>query len=136
MDFQELVESCAKTTHEANRAFAALHGDQQPSWEDAPEEIRESSRKGVRKILANPAITPEEIHQEWVDEKAKDGWHYGPVKDTPMKTHPCMVAFAELPEHERFKDELFLAIAREAALNYLSQQAQRVARRFRGRRDP
>ncbi len=127
MNFQEVVEACAKAAHETNRAFAALHDDQQPSWEDASEEIRESSRKGVRKMLANPTLTAENLHQEWVDEKAKSGWKHGQTKDEKAKTHPSMVAFDQLPESEKFKDELFRTVVREGALAYLATQAKRVA---------
>lgn len=127
MNFQEVIEACAKAAHETNRAFAALQGDQQPSWEDSTEEIRESSRKGVQKVLANPTITAEDLHAEWMSEKAKSGWKHGQVKDEKAKTHPSMVPFDQLPGPEKFKDELFRTVVREGALAYLSTQAKRVA---------
>jgi hypothetical protein len=40
---------------------------------------------------------------------------YGEVKDAVAKTHPCMVPYDDLPEFQRKKDALFLAIVRVLA---------------------
>jgi hypothetical protein len=51
------------------------------------------------------------------------GWRYGPRKDCVAKTHPSMVAYAELPESERAKDrervERFSRLLREAGLGVI-----------------
>ena len=39
-------------------------------------------------------------------------WQHGPVKDEAAKTHPDLVPFDQLPEHEKQKDRLFMAIVR------------------------
>jgi hypothetical protein len=62
--------------------------------------------------LADPERTPEQNHQGWYDRLIADGWQHGPVKDEPEKTHPDLVPFDQLPEHEKQKDGLFLAIVR------------------------
>jgi hypothetical protein len=38
-----------------------------------------------------------------------------PVKDETAKTHPDLVPFDDLPEHERQKDRLFMAIVHALA---------------------
>jgi hypothetical protein len=45
-----------------------------------------------------------------LEDKKKDGWVYGEVKDAEAKTHPCIVPFEELPEFQKKKDALFCAI--------------------------
>lgn len=103
-------EHIAEVCHEANRAFQHVTHDPVPSppWADAPEWQRESALRGV--VLALDGATPEEQHESWREAKAADGWVYGPVKDAAAKTHPCMVPYAKLPEHEQRKDALFLAV--------------------------
>jgi hypothetical protein len=52
----------------------------------------------------------EQAHESWLAEKAATGWTYGPVKDEQAKTHPCFVAFEQLPPDQQAKDALFFAI--------------------------
>ncbi len=110
----KVLEACARATHEANRAYCLALGDtSQPSWDDAPEWQRSSAINGVRGALAGN--TPEESHEAWADEKWKAGWTYGPVKNPASKQHPCLVPYAELPQAQREKDYLFIAVARAMA---------------------
>jgi len=44
----------------------------------------------------------------WVDDKLKEGWIYGLVKDPEGKTHPCLVEYNELPEPQKKKDEVVI----------------------------
>jgi hypothetical protein len=50
------------------------------------------------------------MHGQWMALKEIEGWTYGPIKDEQLKTHPCMVPYADLPEHQKVKDHLFSAI--------------------------
>ncbi|MFH2219092.1 MAG: RyR domain-containing protein [Pseudomonadota bacterium] len=45
-----------------------------------------------------------------MDQKVRDGWKYGPVKDPDKKEHPCCVPFAELPVEQQAKDFIFRAV--------------------------
>jgi hypothetical protein len=102
--------------HEANRAWCITHGDvSQPSWGKAPQWQVDSAINGVEHALKYPDATPEDMHNNWMAEKIADGWVWGEVKDPAAKTHPCMVPHAELPEFQRKKDVLFLAIVRALA---------------------
>lgn len=106
-----VVESAARATHEANRAWCILHGDtSQPHWEDAPEWQRKSARTGVLGVVAGNG--PEASHESWLAEKAADGWKYGPKKDHEKKEHPCFVPYADLPPAQKAKDGIFVATAR------------------------
>lgn len=103
------IEACARAAHEANRAYSrSLDDFSHAAWDDAPEWQRQSALLGVKRALEG--ITPEQMHQAWLQMKQSDGWVYGPVKDGETKHHPCMVPYAELPESQRRKDALFLSI--------------------------
>lgn len=107
----EQIEQIARVVHETNRAYCDSIGDSsQNSWNDCEEWQRESARAGVVKVLENPEITPEQLHQAWCDFKVADGWQYGPVKDAANKLHPCLVPYDGLPVEQRKKDGLFRAI--------------------------
>lgn len=103
-----LIEACARSAHEANRAYCIAIGDgSQPHWESAPDWQKESARKGV--VGALGGNTPEQSHESWLAEKAATGWKYGPVKDPEKKEHPCFLPYAELPEAQRVKDVIFVS---------------------------
>ena len=108
------IEACARAAHEANRAYCLALGDEsQVSWDSAPAWVRESSMVGVRVALAG--ATPEQTHDAWCGHKSADGWVYGTVKDAEAKTHPCLVPYADLPEAQKRKDAIYLAVVRAMA---------------------
>ena len=104
----------AKVCHEANRVLTELVKDVpvQPSWEEAPAEMRESSVKGVLFALENPNATPEDQHKAWCADKAAAGWKYGAEKNSVDKTHPAMIEYTLLPAGTRAKDALFRTIVK------------------------
>jgi RyR domain len=104
MSDEQRIETIAKCCHEANRAYSEAHGEESLSWDLA----RESAMDGV-KVALNGA-TAQEQHEAWCDYKLADGWVYGPVKDPDKKTHPCLVAYVDLPQYQQTKDGLFQAI--------------------------
>lgn len=107
------VGAIAKVCHEANRAYCAGLGDNsQPAWEEAPEWQRNSAINGVNHALTSPAAMPSDSHESWLAEKRAAGWRYGPVKDPEKKEHPCFVPYEQLPDEQKRKDALFLAVVR------------------------
>ncbi|MET0604283.1 MAG: RyR domain-containing protein [Baekduia sp.] len=99
----------ARVCHEANRAWCEANGDtSQKPWDEADQWQRDSAIEGV--TVALDGATPAELHQAWCEAKTRDGWIYGEVKDAEAKTHPCLVAYADLPPEQRVKDVLFSAI--------------------------
>lgn len=106
-----MIEACARAAHEVNRAYCFAIGDtSQPSWDDAPDWQKSSARNGV--VGALQGNSPEQSHESWLQEKAYNGWTYGPVKDPDKKEHPCFVPYAELPPEQRAKDALFVSTVR------------------------
>lgn len=101
----------ARVAHEINRAYCSAIGDNsQPKWEDAPEWQVNSAVNGVVFHLANPDAGPDHSHISWLEEKRKDGWTWGPVKDPVKKEHPCYIEYARLPQDQKVKDYLFRAV--------------------------
>lgn len=103
-------EDIARICHEANRALQIIQGDPAPSptWDDAPEWQRTSAVEGVAQALAGKG--PEELHESWCEFKRTDGWVFGEAKDVDAKTHPCLVAYEDLPAEQQLKDHVFGAI--------------------------
>lgn len=113
------TEQIAKICHEANRGIQVAANDPavSPAWDDAPAWQRGSAIEGVIAVASGTA-DPVALHDSWAASKVADGWVYGPVKDEAAKTHPCLVAYDELPAIELAKDHVFGAIVRELlALN-------------------
>lgn len=115
------IKSLAKLTHELNRSYCQTIGDMtQPIWECAPGWQRQSAIQGIEYALANPKVTPQQMHENWCQEKVKAGWKYGQVKHEFKKEHPCLVDYSRLPESQKVKDTLFLALVR-AVEPYIEQ---------------
>lgn len=107
------VLATARTAHEVNRVWCEWNGDDsQVHWELAPEWQKASAVDGVRFVLDNPGATDSASHDNWLTLKRNQGWVYGPVKDPDAipPTHPCMVAFENLPPADQFKDRLFRTV--------------------------
>lgn len=103
----------ARLAHEANRAWCLYLGDEsQPSWVDAPQWQRDSAAQGVKAVIDDPRITPEQLHIKWCQAKTDAGWIYGSVKDAEAKTHPCLLPYHRLPADQRAKDALFQNVVR------------------------
>lgn len=43
-------------------------------------------------------------HDVWAQQRLNDGWRYGVERDDLAKTHPCLVAYDQLPEQEKEYD--------------------------------
>lgn len=46
----------------------------------------------------------ENVHDQWASLRMSQGWTYGPRRDDARKEHPCLVAYADLPESEKEYD--------------------------------
>lgn len=98
----------AACCYNANKFYCEALGDfSQPSWDDAPHEIKRSAVNGVLFVLDNQNMTSADQHENWMKVKLADGWVYGKEKDMEKKTHPCLVPYDQLPKDQQFKDYLF-----------------------------
>jgi hypothetical protein len=104
-----MLNRVAELCHTAHKLFCEAHDDfTQLSWVIAPDWQRDSAVKGVEYVLNNyPNLRQEAQHEQWMLEKVRTGWIYGPIKDADMKTHPCIVPYDQLPKFQQDKDALF-----------------------------
>lgn len=100
----------ARVCHEVNRGYCEALGEEQPSWENAPQWQKDSAMLGVKLHTSNPDAGAEASHESWLKQKVADGWEYGPVKVPSIKQHPCMVPFNQLPPAQQAKDYIFRAV--------------------------
>ena len=113
------ITEIAKVCHEANRAYCETLDDwSQPRWAEAPNWQQASVTNSVKFHLANPRAKPSRSHEEWLKEKGATGWKYGVKKDLEKQEHPCFVPYDELPETQKAKDALFVAVVN--ALRHLA----------------
>jgi hypothetical protein len=45
-------------------------------------------------------------HENWAQQRLRDGWRYGPSRDDASKEHPCLVPYEQLPESEMEYDRI------------------------------
>jgi len=46
----------------------------------------------------------ENAHDHWAQNRYNDGWASGEQRDDVKKLHPCLIAYADLPENEKKYD--------------------------------
>ena len=44
------------------------------------------------------------VHEVWAQSRMEQGWTYGEKRDDTLKTHPCLVAYEDVPEIEKAYD--------------------------------
>jgi len=109
-----LDHEIAKVCHEVNRAYCeAIGDDTQVPWDEVPDWQHKSALLGVNFHKDNPEAGASASHTSWLEEKERDGWKYGRVKDAEKKEHPCCVPFDELPREQQAKDFLFREIVHQ-----------------------
>lgn len=105
----------AREVHESLRAWCESNGKFYfPPWDDLDEVQQNLSIEVVNTCLSRPdKMTPEAMHDLWMEVKRKDGWTYGPEFDDAAKTHPSMVPFDDLPEYEKVKDQFVIDVTEQ-----------------------
>jgi voltage-gated potassium channel Kch len=128
-----LTEQVAREIHEAYRRERAAEGESAdaalPPWETLSEDLRESNRHqaldSVEKLRSigcafvvsdDPrrfefSFSPDEVellarreHERWLDERTRQGWRSGPVRDREQRISPDIKSWEELDERAREKD--------------------------------
>lgn len=103
------VEVAARAAHEAIRTLQIQNGEPNVAspWETVGQDIKDSCFIGIERVINNPNISNEELHDSWIKTKERQGWKYGEVRSEADKLHPCMVPYEELPAFQRLKDAMF-----------------------------
>lgn len=55
-------------------------------------------------ILELSELLAKNAHDVWAQERIRQGWSYGEMRDDGKKEHPCLVPYEELPESEKEYD--------------------------------
>ncbi len=108
---EEDILKISVVMHETVRAFQKANGQTPaPPWRQAPKWMRTATRDAILFRIENPDAPSSAQHDQWMRDKTRDGWIYGIIKDADAKTHPLMVPYDELPDVERRKDALVIAV--------------------------
>lgn len=125
-------EQLAKQVH--NAYLTTIQDPSAPAnqpWDYLPELYRDSSRLQVHsflfklaclgyplkaaianveslrtKVESNIEALAEAEHKRWIAERKLQGWTYGRHRDDSAKTHPSLIAYANLSESEKEKDRV------------------------------
>ena len=103
------IDEIANICYSVNAAYCAAAGLDKPI---AFKAVEESILNGIEFAVRNPKIGPVHCHINWLEKKEADGWFNGEEKSVRKKTHPLIIPYHRLPEKEKLKDKLFLAIVR------------------------
>lgn len=126
-------EQIAKVLHEATRVLTEhLEMQAQPGWEEALQKDREQTLRAVgylcRRVSEGEYLSVEDIHNEWLAAKVRDGWSFGSAYDEELKKHPLMVAASELPVEQKYKDQLFLAVLMALSFEWITPKGKKEKR--------
>lgn len=103
------IETAACAAHEAIRALQIAHNEEGVAlpWNEVAKDIRDSCKIGVQRVMDNPDVTSEQLHESWMQTKFEQGYKYGPARNDELKEHHCLVPYHELSPHDRSKDLIF-----------------------------
>jgi hypothetical protein len=99
----------AKVCYAVNRTFCRAS---ESSWDDIDPATQSEYITAINSYLSNPNLTPETVHDTWVEFMVDSGWSPGAFIDPDDKTHPNLVSYTDLPFTERLKDEIFMTVVR------------------------
>ena len=107
------IMTAARTAYEVVRRYKEFYAEPTDGgWDELEETVRHKHIVAIQEILKRKSITPETVHQLWIESMAKLGWKYGPAKSDIDKTHPCLIDYNELDDRDKVKDVIFLAAIR------------------------
>jgi len=55
-------------------------------------------------LLPLVELIAENVHEVWAKNRIEEGWIYGETRNSELKTTPCLIPYAELPEEEKDYD--------------------------------
>jgi class 3 adenylate cyclase len=131
LDIEELAKAihqmyCATA---AAKGESSSTNNAMRSWEELSEDLKDANRAQAADIpnklnrigyelAPSHGLSPAKLqfterdiedlavreHERWMDERSRNGWIYGSLKDSSRKHHPLLIPWNQLPEDEREKD--------------------------------
>jgi hypothetical protein len=110
------LKSIAHIAHAANNAYRFVLGEPLNARYDGLLPAQQDAIiNAVRAVVDGQIRTPADNHAAWVTDRQRKGWAYGPAQDNAAMLHPNMLPFDELPDAQKFKDNLFMNIVKAFA---------------------
>jgi len=103
------VLTCARAAYEAIRAYrAALGESDRGPWELSAPAVVSGYCNAVEKAIGG--ASPAEQHAAWLADKLAQGWSYGLLGSDERRESPNMVPYTDLPEEQRWKDQIVAGV--------------------------
>ena len=101
-------DAAARNMHETYRSY---NGG--PAWEELSAFVKASNRAGVDHLPMKERLLPGSTqdqrrhneHDRWLRFHALYNWEYAPKRNDALRYHPCMLAYDQLSEADRAKDD-------------------------------
>jgi len=110
MDYADVM--VPEIVHEALRIYARTTGEDWPHWRDLPDHTQYVTAKMVEFVTCRNDTLPEDLHNKWFTLMTDSGWIYGPRYSYKEKTHPNLLSWDKLPEHQQKKDIMFISVCK------------------------
>jgi RyR domain len=112
---EEVAEEC----HVAVCGLQRIQHDPAPSpdWPFLNDDQRRIASEAVRMIRSGATPSAQAHHEWWFGEMTAAGWAQAAKYDPAARVHPNLVHWDDLPEGERDKDRMFLAVVRVMTLD-------------------
>lgn len=104
MDYKEFDFAVVDTSVSLWKAEKKNHSPMKPNYNYTPQPVDTSDVKLPDDLLALAEEMAKNVHEVWAQARISDGWTYGPQRNDAAKTHPCLVAYDDLPESEKEYD--------------------------------
>lgn len=91
-----VLDDAVQIAHNAIYRLAQTFGDRYPTWEELGGETRVTFTLQVKRRFEHPSEPIEQLHQTWVDQRHKDGWHYAAQFSVENRTDPLLVPWKNL----------------------------------------
>ena len=69
-----------------------------------PTPVDTSNIQLPEELMALAEAISKNVHEVWAQNRIKEGWTYGPVRDDEKRQTPCLVPYDQLPEEEKAYD--------------------------------
>ena len=67
-----------------------------------------------KELIALAEAISKNVHEVWAQNRIKEGWTYGPVRDDAKRQTPCLVPYEQLMNSSQRKRKPMTAIQRSA----------------------
>ena len=78
--------------------------DDQTSNNYTPTPVDTTNIQLPEELMALAEAISKNVHEVWAQNRIREGWTYGPVRDDQKRQTPCLVPYDQLPEEEKAYD--------------------------------